>query len=111
MLRMLLLVAGLVWSQTANAQIQLTTSQRAAVLDGVRKTLIDPPSARFGAIRAERDGDGFLVCGTVSAKNSFGGYTDQRPFIGRLVRTGARYVYERLDPRNLWPDLCHGVDD
>jgi hypothetical protein len=39
-------------------------------------TLKDPESARFGAITT----DGKIVCGTVNAKNSFGGYVGPKVF-------------------------------
>lgn len=51
----------------------------------VRERLKDPESARFGKIQIHSftfEGKEFLgACGTVNAKNSFGGYVGMRRFI------------------------------
>ena len=104
----LVMASGLMtWTTSAHAQMQLSVAQRTAVQTGVRETLLDPPSARFGPMRAGREGGAILVCGTVSAKNRYGGYTGQRPFIGRLMGTR----YESISPFHYWPALCHGIKD
>lgn len=62
-----------------------------AVQDGVRKSLKDPSSAEFGSYKATRSlgPDGaIVVCGTVNAKNSFGGYTGHLPYGGMLAEIG-----------------------
>lgn len=72
--------------------VQLTDKQVEIVKEGVKKTLKDPSSAMFGSIYAVKNvenGKGnsdqiIYVCGTVNAKNSFGGYTGQTPFNGIL---------------------------
>lgn len=38
--------------------------------------LLDPDSARFGAITT----DGKIICGTINAKNTFGGYAGSKVF-------------------------------
>lgn len=59
-----------------------------AVKKGVQDSLKDPLSALFGermvAARAN-DFQFIAVCGTVNARNSFGGYTGDKPFMGRLL--------------------------
>jgi hypothetical protein len=62
---------------------------------GVRKTLKDPESARFGRAVGRKV---FIpgkkpilqVCGYVNAKNGFGGYTGDKPFVGLLQLEGDR---------------------
>jgi hypothetical protein len=53
-----------------------TTEQAAAAKAAVTAVLKDPESARFGAITT----DGKIVCGSVNAKNSFGGYVGPKVF-------------------------------
>lgn len=70
----------------AVAPVALSAPQRAAVQAGVKKALKDPESARFGRMVAGRDKAGVLaVCGYVNAKNSFGGYTGEKPFMGMFA--------------------------
>lgn len=73
--------------------VQLTDKQVEMVKEGVKKTLKDPNSAMFGSIYAVKNAENgskgnsdkiIYVCGTVNAKNSFGGYTGQTPFNGIL---------------------------
>lgn len=51
--------------------------------DAAKSVLKDPESARFGSVFVYRRGTGFVACGNVNAKNSFGGYTGDTPFISR----------------------------
>lgn len=62
----------------------LTADQIAAVKAGTKLGLKDPDSARFDhPILAVMDETGQIwVCSSVNAKNSFGGYTGDKPFIG-----------------------------
>jgi hypothetical protein len=56
---------------------QMTSTAKASVLDHLR----DPKSAIFGKIYAVLESDDMvLVCGSVNAKNGFGGYTGQIVF-------------------------------
>jgi hypothetical protein len=66
--------------------IELSAAQIAAVKAGARKKLKDPDSARFGErMGAVKDEKGAItVCGFVNAKNSYGGYTGEKPFTGLL---------------------------
>jgi len=49
--------------------------------EAVKANLKDPNSAEFKNIRLVKYLNGHVVCGSVNAKNSFGGYTGFTPFI------------------------------
>lgn len=49
--------------------------------EAVKVNLKDPSSAEFKNIRLVKYLNGHVVCGSVNAKNSFGGYTGFTPFI------------------------------
>jgi len=49
--------------------------------EAVKANLKDPNSAEFKNMRLVKYLNGHVVCGTVNAKNSFGGYTGFTPFI------------------------------
>ncbi|WP_435657912.1 hypothetical protein [Brucella pituitosa] len=64
---------------------QLTKLDAFAIFTGVQEKLKDPGSANFGETIAAIDGNGVIsVCGTVNARNSFGGYTGSVPYHGVL---------------------------
>lgn len=64
----------------------LNKKQMEAVRAGVRDKLRDPESARFGSAVAGKDSKGFItVCGWVNAKNAYGGYTGDQPYMGLLA--------------------------
>lgn len=68
-----LIVAGPVCADES----ALIDSAKAAVA----RSLKDPESARFADLRIGRTANGEpVVCGTVNAKNSYGGYTGAAPF-------------------------------
>jgi len=63
-----------------NGPYRLSEVEQAAIVKGVQARLKDPMSAIFGGAEATRDPKGFVyVCGSVNAKNSYGGYTGQQP--------------------------------
>lgn len=67
--------------------IKLTGAEIETVKTGTRKGLKDPASARFGTMLAGTDKDGsVIVCLLVNAKNSYGGYTGEKPQMGMLIR-------------------------
>jgi hypothetical protein len=73
--------------------VKLSKAQMAAVRSGVTKSLKDPESARFGAMIGGKSSKGTItVCGYVNAKNSFGGYTGEKPFTGVLVSHDKKFV-------------------
>ncbi|MEE9906694.1 hypothetical protein LWV33_03160 [Brucella intermedia] len=74
-------------SNTPRNSVTLNEAQIEIVKEGIKRSLKDPESAEFGAIKAaDTDKKGiFHVCGTVNAKNSFGGYSGQSPYFGVLA--------------------------
>lgn len=83
-----LLLAG---CQTAGGGLPTPKEIRAAELSpilvdavhtGVRAGLKDPESARFGVTRGAVADGTMYACGYVNAKNSFGGYTGEKPYFG-----------------------------
>jgi hypothetical protein len=82
----------------------------------VLRKLLDPASARFSDLNAkEKDGRG-IVCGTVNAKNRFGGYDGAKPFlydpaisVGAIVYGGGRITddpYSQLAQAKGYEDSC-----
>jgi hypothetical protein len=66
-------------------QVTLTAQERQLVSNGVRSTLKDPYSAVLGGMAAAKNSSGTItVCGTVNAKNSFGGYVGSNFYIGEI---------------------------
>jgi hypothetical protein len=76
----------------AATQSDPNAEARAAVLAALK----DPESARFGPMTAGKPG---TVCGTVNARNSFGGYTGNRAF----AWTSGKSVLIYSDPPD-WGD-------
>ena len=75
------------------AIVELSDAQVSAVHSDIRRRLKDPNSAIFGPIAAGRLASGlpeqgipnlYVVCGEVNARNSFGGYTGNQPYLGTL---------------------------
>lgn len=67
------------------APYTLAKDEVSAVEKGVREVLKDPDSARFGRMVAGSNGaDTVTVCLMVNAKNSYGGYTGEKPYMGLL---------------------------
>lgn len=73
-------------------RFQLTEAHVKTVHDGLRASLKDPESARFGSMVAGVDEKGAVtVCGLVNAKNSFGGYVGNQPYIGMMDSRGLAF--------------------
>jgi hypothetical protein len=89
----LALIAGCTPTPTLSA-VQLTPSQISLVQTGVRAILKDPDSARFGVMAAAQNSEMLVVCGWVNAKNSFGGYTGEEAFWGRLA--GSTFTVDNI---------------
>jgi hypothetical protein len=53
----------------------------------LERRLKDPRSVQYGTVTVSRRADIVTVCGAYNAKNSFGGYTGEKPFftIGQLA--------------------------
>lgn len=86
-------------AETARLNIQVA-AQRA-----VRERLKDPSSAEFGEFRYVR---GKAGCGTVNARNGFGGYTGEQRFIylGRDVGAMFERDFDRFKFDALWLESC-----
>jgi hypothetical protein len=81
----------------------------------VKAKLRDPSSAVFGPLNAHSDRkfkgvQVIAVCGTVNAKNGFGGYTGMKQFVSIPAKTIV--VMDNDDDNslfaNLWNSLCAG---
>lgn len=69
--------------QVIRKYFHLTPQQQESAKAAVIGRLKDPESARFASIVGIGDPEGtgkYAVCGTVNAKNSYGGYTGSRMF-------------------------------
>ncbi|MBY3756706.1 hypothetical protein GBZ26_11245 [Azospirillum formosense] len=74
------------------AKVKMTKDMQKAIEDGVRNSLKDPLSAQIVHTVAYKEADGGIIaCGTVNAKNSYGGYTGSTPF--RAFVAGAKGKY------------------
>lgn len=68
--------------------ITLTPAQLAKLKEAVARGLKDPESARFGEVMvATQDSANIHVCGTVNAKNSYGGYGGSKIFYAAGIKT------------------------
>lgn len=69
-----------------------TAEERSLIEEAVRKGLKDPASASFGenmlvaGTTFSRDPNIWLACGTVNARNSYGGYTGAQAFVSIVGR-------------------------
>jgi hypothetical protein len=68
------------------APITLSAGQVKQIQSGVRASLKDPDSAKFsGPMVATKKSNGDIhACGLVNAKNSYGGYVGDSPYIATL---------------------------
>lgn len=78
----ILLMGGLAGCSPSKEELEKQKAEavRVAVEAGVRKALKDPDSARITIRQVFSLYDGTIACGTVNAKNSFGGYTGDMTF-------------------------------
>ncbi len=82
----------------------------------VKQHLRDPDLARFGSIKAYSDRklnskQVTVACGSVNAKNAFGGYTGSKDFV-LVADTLQLFMDSELNNANfvrLWNGLCAGV--
>lgn len=69
-------------SKGVDLPIEVTDTMRASIESAIRARLKDPESARFGVIFASQGKTGAIfACGVVNARNSFGGYTGDTPYV------------------------------
>ncbi len=76
-----------------------------AAKDSVSATLRDPSSAQFGEISVYHHGDQVAVCGTVNARNGFGGMAGAERFFvsGSVAMTEGQ---DRQAFPLVWRKLC-----
>ena len=91
---------------TSRKPAGLTSGQVSTVRATVADALKDPGSAQFRPFRAIKVGfdsgaEFTYVCGTVNAKNSFGGYVGFSAFHGKFVE-GGRFELINLDSGDGW---------
>ncbi|WP_156402212.1 hypothetical protein [Caulobacter sp. Root1472] len=102
-------------AKTEQEEAQAYASAKNAI-ESVRSSLADPDSALFKDVWAVRGKlaeapEGVFACGTVNAKNGFGGYVGYTPFvaIGSTVLTPQDGIFEGvfqevcLDGKKLFP--------
>ncbi|MER8522711.1 hypothetical protein NKH56_25560 [Mesorhizobium sp. M1076] len=80
---------GLASAAVAQEAYELNEIELAAIKRSVSLQLKDPDSVKFGPIKAVpypgvQEGV-VLACGLVNAKNGFGGYAGETPFVGVLA--------------------------
>ena len=70
----------------------------------VRAYLKDPDSAEFKM----KGMNGGLVCGTVNARNGFGGYTGHTPFVANILDTEAIILdgTNKSEFQEIWNRFC-----
>lgn len=73
--------------------------------DEVRARLRDPSSAEFSDMRVVRNGEAIVVCGTVNARNGFGGMSGPQRFISGAV-TGLESDFAPGEFAVSWAELC-----
>lgn len=89
--RIFLIILGLLGAISASAA-DLTDKEKALVRESVKAKLKDPDSARFKWLpiagnQTEADGATMMMyCGVVNARNSFGGYVGDVPYLVALVK-------------------------
>ena len=72
-----------------------TTDELKVIATKVANSLKDPDSAKISDVRVSA-GETRFACGMVNAKNSYGGYTGKRPFMGLLDGKGGKQVFGLL---------------
>jgi hypothetical protein len=66
----------------------LTAVEKSAIDNYFNDQLRDPESARYTFDVVKRTGDAIIVCGTVNAKNGYGGYVGRQSFFSFIENGG-----------------------
>jgi len=72
----------------------------------VGRLLKDPESARFGDTYVSRRGGVPVVCGTVNARNSFGGMSGSQRFISNAGMSALEEQVEDGGFNDVWRKMC-----
>lgn len=76
-------------SKGVDIPVEVTEKMRADIESAIRSRLKDPESARFGVVYASQDKTGAIfACGVVNARNSFGGYVGDKPYVVGMSSDG-----------------------
>jgi hypothetical protein len=93
--------------QSRGTPFILSTKFRHGIESDLRNGLKDPDSARFGVMNAVKQKDGTIsICGWVNAKNSYGGYTGETPFIAVYSTKTGHAVMGPIDNFELIQPIC-----
>lgn len=91
------LALGACAGKVETTPVALTPAHEQAVRSGIASRLKDPESAKFGptmvASRSKETGT-IRVCGTVNAKNGFGGYGGETRFVADIVDVGGTPTFK-----------------
>lgn len=95
-------------SAVAPEQTKMQRAQLLAVQaqSAVRSRLRDPSSAQFGEICFVETDDSWAVCGSVNAKNGFGGYVGEAGFIAAGSQAFIETDLAEDEWRKVWSSLC-----
>jgi hypothetical protein len=76
---------------------QMTAAETKSFEAGLRNSMKDPDSTRIGNVYASRSAstNTIAICGYVNAKNSYGGYSGDKPFVGAMV--GDTFILQLVD--------------
>jgi hypothetical protein len=99
-MRQILLIAMAILISTplwAFEPYELTADMANAVKAKIAKQLNNPDGAKFGEMVSVKKPDGtIIVCGTVYAKDPFGGYSGPSPFVGETREGSTGFVIDTL---------------
>ena len=73
-----------------------------AVQQAIKSRLKDPDSAKFGNVWVKNG----IVCGSVNSKNSYGGYSGFKSFVGRGDAVFFEEEVKPLDFAKFWNMYC-----
>lgn len=95
-------------TMTPNPKYKLTAEEISLIKKGVAQELKDPTSPIFGKIEATKSKENTIfVCGFVNAKNSYGAYTGQKPFMGGFNRNN--FVLVGIGENDILTDAIYNV--
>jgi hypothetical protein len=78
---------------------ELTVTEKKFMAEGLSKDFKDPPSAQFRWMQIpvpSLPNSIVSYCGTVNAKNSYGGYVGFKPFIARVGFSDNKMIYATM---------------
>lgn len=92
---------------TLKGQLKISTKMRHGIEGDLKTGLKDPESARFGVMNAAKQLDGTItICGWVNAKNSYGGYSGEMPFIAVYSNKSGHAVMGSIEDFDIIEPTC-----